>query len=1272
MRLAPAPLRRLLLGAATSLLPVGAGGLAWATPLSSADPSGAPAGLISVVATLMAQAHYWDAQHQPAQALDALKRVLALDPTNTDALTLQARIQLAAGNAISAQQTLATLRQVQPNAPSLSALERLQKEVANPVDQSLINQARAAAQTGHPNEAVKLYQQAFHGGAPPSAYASEYYQTLAGTEGGYGTALNGLGSLVSSNPDDLQNQLAFAKAQTYRTETRTDGITRLQRLTAYPSIADQAKSAWEQALSYLPSDGSSLPYFKAYLDAYPNDPNVSALLANALKPQPITQAQTEAQKRSAGFVALNAGQLTNAAALFQAALVLKPDDADALGGLGLVKLRQGQTVAAQDLLRRAIAANPDGAAQWQSALQGASRGAAYANASALTNQGDLAGAARQLNQIIAAGGNVTGTYAMLANVQTQQGDLTGAASSWRAVLARDPNNNAALVGLGAILARQGDQQGAKDLFQRATANGGGALVAAAQADVLRNQAKQATDPTVTLALYRSAVAAAPDDPWARLDLARALHSAGQDAEAEQVMAAVTSGPNLSVADLQAGALFAAEEDRQADALAFIAQLPPSGLNAAMQAIEARGQIQQQIVNIQAQSVGNEALARQLLVTAAAKPDPDGARGAAIAKALFAAGDTTGAELAIQAAIAANNGGSNDALIAYAGTLLGGGADMPAAQIINSLQSRNNLSGDQQLAMSSIRDGLAVRASDRLAAQGKLADAYQQLAPDLTASPQDPSLNMALARLYADNHQPHQALAINEALLRNDPGNLDARAGAIDAAIAARDWVTAASLVQDGEASQPNEPRIWMMAADVARAQGDDGEALNDLRTAQNLRQQQLAAQSSAGPVLVAATVPLGTNPFGTPSSRAVTGTVPSILSTAGDGVVVAAAAAQPDPMSQQIAAQIADLQQTQDPKIQAGISVDDRSGSGGLDELTTIGAPIVGSYAPHGWGKLEITATPTFLAAGQLSSDPAQQSQFGSDALDVSASPSAQNAAGIAIAASYSLPWLKLHIGSTPFGFKIEHLVGGAELDPSFGNGIQLRLTASREAVTDSLLSYAGTRDPTSGTLWGGVVRDRAAGQVSVSAGPGYVYAGGGFDQLTGTHVAKNSEIEFGAGSGYPIFHTDTTNTQLGLNLTYFSYQKNLRYFTLGQGGYFSPQSYFAASIPLDYKETDGSLTWSVGGAIGVQSYSENASPYYPIDPGLQGQLVAAAAASTYLKSEFPSDTTSGVIGDAHCSFEYQLDDGLVVGGNLDYDRTGNWNNTQALVYARFLLGNKH
>jgi Tfp pilus assembly protein PilF len=244
---------------------------------------------------------------------------------------------------------------------------------------------------------------------------------------------------VAANPNNLRAQLAYAQLLTYQEPTRVEGIRRLAALAQNPEIASAAGKAWRQALEWLPIDAPSIPAYQGWLTGHPSDGGISALMEQARNPR-RTPADEAAATRSAGFAALNSGQIKEAEADFQAALAKNPQDPDALGGLGLVRLRQGNAAEARTLLSRAIAADPEHKARWEQALSGASVGEDYAAARTAVQRGQLDAAERQLRAIIARGGDVAGAQAMLADVLSRRGDLAGAEAQYRAVLARQPNN----------------------------------------------------------------------------------------------------------------------------------------------------------------------------------------------------------------------------------------------------------------------------------------------------------------------------------------------------------------------------------------------------------------------------------------------------------------------------------------------------------------------------------------------------------------------------------------------------------------------------------------------------------------------------------------------------------------------------------------------------------------------------------------------------------------------------------------------------------------
>jgi len=1232
----------------------------------------APATPANAVQVLLDQANFWRLQNDPAQAQRALDRLLAQDPRNPDALALQAQIDAERGDRTAAQAALAKLRQVRPDDPRISATEQAIR--LGQIDSAGLAEARRLAQEGRNAVAIERYRRLFHNAEPPDNLATEYYQVLSGTEGGWQQARDGLARLVARDPKNTSAQLAYGELLTFRDATRADGISRLAALAANPATAEAATKSWRQALQWLPPDSASIPALEAYLARHPDDGAVSARLAEARTP-PRAPADEASRQRSQGFDALNAGRLQDAETAFQGSLDRNANDADALGGMGLVRLRQGRSAEAADLLTRAIAADPAHSDRWESALAGATVGQDYAQARSLVQHGQLEAAEQQVHSIIAKGGDTTGATAMLADIQARRGELAAAEASWRTVLSRQPSNRAALAGLASVLHREGHAAEATTLLERAGISTSARAPVHQQSDELREQAKLASDPVSKVALLRSASAANPMDPWLRLDLARALVAAGERQEARQEMDSLVEVPHPSADALQAAAYFAAEDNRPADAAALAARLPPGARNPQMQAILSRGQLDSDIRSATALAGTSPVATRQRLLALAAHPDPDGSRGSAIARAFLRQGDATGARDAIGIAQQATHNQSPAARLAYASVMLEGGQDADAQAMINSLEGASGLTPEQQTALQQLRAGAAVRSADQLSKAGRAADAYDQLAPVLARSPDNPDANMALARIYGTANQPDKALAINQTLLARDPVNAQVRRAAVDAAIQGRHWELAESLVKGGLALTPNDPSAVLAAADLAQARGDNRRALQYLQNARSLRQQQLGVDERGAQIAILnpsiaarAASPPSDNPFRRADASAADDTAAAIPETPGGTSATGAG----DQMTSEINKSINSVRDELAPKLQGGVDLRSRSGTSGLGQLFDGATPLETDVSPGGFGQMRLVATPTYLSAGQLTGAGLSQAQFGSAALNISngrfIQPEAQTAQGVALDASYKYRWLTADVGSSPLGFLISNVVGGIELAPELADNVRLRVVTERRAVTDSLLSFGGTRDPYSGITWGGVTTTRGHGQLEFGVGKGYAYAGGGYDSLTGRNVKSNTEIEFGAGGAYPVYKTTSDEVRVGLDLVYFGYNSNLSYFSLGQGGYFSPQSYFAALIPVSYTQTLEDLTWSVGGAIGYQSYTQKASPVFPNNAELQGQLDALAAGTPGLVSFYPGKTASGITGGASGKIEYRATPSLRLGAKAQFQSTGDWNQLDATIYARYIF----
>jgi predicted Zn-dependent protease len=1227
----------------------------------------APAG--DALAVLLRQAEYWRDQNNPPRAINAAERALRLSPDNPQALAIIVEVQASSGNTVEAQQTLNLLQQTHPNAPEIYRAQQAVRVGA--ISPNALSNARQLAQQGNATQAAQAYQQLFGGGAtPPDSLAVEYYQTLGGTTGGYQASLDGLAAAARRNPNDLRAQLAYAQALTYRQDTRLQGIDRLAVLAGSPTIGGTARDSWRQALGWLPSDQTSIAAIQAYKARYPDDPAAAKLLANALNP-PNQPPGAEAVGQ--GYDAFHRGDLAQAQQFFQQALAANPKDASATGGLGLVMLREGRTAEATTMLNRAIALDPTKAAAWQQALAGAAAGNAFAAAAAASNRGDLPQAERD----------------------------------YRALLARQPGNNGLKMALAGVLAREGNQAEANALLAEVEASGG-QLSDQARAQLLAQQAQGMPDAAGQIALYRSAVAADPASPWLRLDLARALVKNGQPQEAQSVMAAVTDVGRPSSAALQAGIIFANETGNSAEAVSLIQQVPPRQRTADMRAALDQARVQSQIDAAVAYAGSDPGTTRQQLFAIAAQRDPTGGGGLAVAKAFVALSDPTDAAAAIGTAAAANPTARASARILWAQGLLAAG-DTAGANAMLASVSGADLPPDQAANLVALRNGIAIRSSDALNTAGRTADAYDQLAPALMRSPTDPALNSALGRLYQTANDPRKALAINEQILQNDPNNIDARRGAVAAAIQMGNYALASRFVNDNLIQNPNDPQNWILAADIAQARGLNGDALHDLRQARALRQQQLgyaAVPGGANPsFMVASNAPVGAplgavsdNPFrNAPSdtTAATAATAPTGV-LAGTGLVAsnpfsgstlgsslatgsplaAAPPAQSDPMIADLNTRIAAIKMQIAPFISGTTTLQLRSGTAGTSQLATFGVPLEASFSPGGVGRLTLTATPTYLNAGDVGTSTSDEQNFGTAVFTnlingafgrtLIAAPGSQTATGVGLNLGYTNSWLTADIGSTPLGFRISNAVGGVEIAPTIAQDLVLRVTGEHRAVTDSLVAYAGAYDPGSGLTWGGVTRTRVHAQLEFSPGQANFYAGGGYDWLQGENVLSNNEVELGAGGSYPLYKTPADEVRIGLNLVYFGYSNNQDHFTLGYGGYFSPQDYVAAVVPVTWTATRGPLTYTLGGSLGLQSFSADGGAIFPTQPVLQQDVAIYSALNTSVQSSYASQNVSGIVGGVNGSFEYHLTPTLLVGGTAAYQKSADWNEADVMAFARY------
>ena len=416
-----------------------------------------------------------------------------------------------------------------------------------------------------------------------------------------------------------------------------------------------------------------------------------------------------------------------------------------------------------------------------------------------------------------------------------------------------------------------------------------------------------------------------------------------------------------------------------------------------------------------------------------------------------------------------------------------------------------------------------------------------------------------------------------------------------------------------------------------------------------------------------------------PVSRVVTSTSTSSST---------AQSANVSPQEEALMKEIDSLNELNQSQVTVGITARARSGQSGLSQLKDTETPIEAHLSTLGVGQFGLKIIPVVIDPGTLNlNDPNSGGLFGKNVIlsqqaqyanvpftTIAQQQGLSNAAsidqiakGVALSLSYELSGFKLDIGSSPIGFPIKNVVGGVRWSTQVDD---LTFTAelARRSVTDSYLSYAGARDSLYGLSWGGVTKNGLHLDAGYNEDDGGFYGGLGFAELLGTNVVSNTMLDFGGGAYWRAYKTKNTNVTIGLNLTTMFYKKNLQNFTYGNGGYFSPQSYYSLNLPLEVSGRNGKLSYQLDAAIGIQSFRVDSAPYYPLVSADQTalELFAAANPKININTTYAGQTHTGVQYKLAGAAEYLISPHFAMGGRLSVDNSGDFTDAMALLYLRY------
>ncbi|HHG9973889.1 TPA: cellulose synthase complex outer membrane protein BcsC [Yersinia enterocolitica] len=541
---------------------------------------------------------------------------------------------------------------------------------------------------------------------------------------------------------------------------------------------------------------------------------------------------------------------------------------------------------------------------------------------------------------------------------------------------------------------------------------------------------------------------------------------------------------------------------------------------------------------------------------------------------------------------------------------------------------------------------------------------------LRQQPTNTQIDLTLADWALERGDYSEALAGYQRILAREPQNPDARLGEIEAYIAegrlsdARQHLQTEPLTGEGASlnTQRRVANAWsgvgdpQKAADIfqrlkpAAAKGapsqDNALVFRDSARLAQSQGQPTAAQDDFKQAMVAS------------------GIAPTRPTDNDSYTLLTRNQATDDWLKRGIRADAADLYRQQDTRVTLDQDYWGSSGTGGISDLSAfntmaqVDTPLADGRAFFRSDIIEMNASTFANTKGVY------KEKFGTCYKAGCEGDIRQRASGTSIAMGWQNDHWATDIGTTPMGFEVVDVVGGLAYSNSW-NHIGWTATASRRPLSSSLLAFAGTRDPNTNVTWGGV---RANG---VSLGASYdrgeangVWSDLSYHYLTGQNVADNQRLRFMTGYYYKLINEDNRRLTVGLNGMWWHYQKDLSGYTLGQGGYYSPQKYLSLAIPVNYRQRTDNWSWELGGSVSLSHLATNDRARYPLQSLLNNSIKSISDRNDLDYG----DSSNGVGYTLRALIERRLSSHWTLGAGVDIQQAKDYTPSHALIYLRYSM----
>ena len=1107
-------------------------------------------------APLLQQAQLADISGRVDLLEAALRRLQALAPNAIQSHYYQVYLFELKGERKDAEKALEKMQQHWPDALATRWMTRYLAVQGKERDS--LQRAKLFATAGRYAEAYSLYRSLFPDGMPTLRIQLDFLALQARLDGRWPDTRQDLEALNKRYPQLPLLQLALAEHIARRYPADPYVRATYSALANGPDVGRQAAASWLRALERRPLNSVTIAEYAELASRYPSDVDIQEQYRRAkgeVAAEKIRMKNPYYRAKKEGLSLLDEEHNNAAARRLKYALQGRQNDEEVLGGLGLVYLRRGQQATAVKYFRQALAnnTNPDLRSKWQNLIATSSYWAQIKEAKQYLATGQFAKAETLLLQAVDMNPNATSALISLGDLELARQAYRLADEYYQRALQLEPSNATALRARVSLRQRRFGRHHALRFID--SLNAGQQAVLATKRRELEAEQDQAA---LTVALksrdnvqLREALAQAlssqPDSPWFRADIANGYVQLGEPDRGDALMAAWRN-KDASAEMRFAYALYLSGRGDSAAAIKQLQAIPMAQRSEAMESNLLRLSI--------AQDLGEVEMAYQQAPTATVQRLRE-----------------------VQEVYQHDS----DAMLRIAQIWLDLALPAEAVKIVDDLRPqsqwpflRTYAYGDLLLGLQRYDQYPVLRAGIR---QNQLTvEQQQQLAQ------QQARYQLARAEDFEAREKYLVAYSLyHQAASVAGPHQVSARLGAMRNS---RRIGEEESYQAQSQALLAQHQNLWPSALmDIAQSMHDSGDDQGRDKALQILASREDASALDLRNAMLLAE---DTEDWAKAERFAYLALARDAGVSTTDPKQLYQSAAD-NWLANSVKSHIDGFRDRRDGHIIIGF---DHSVRDGREKTAQV--PIEARIpVPSLEGHLLLRADYVRLNSGRidyLDPDPLNPNNR-------TRIPFSESTSGYALGIGWQAQDWWADIGTTPIGFRQTALVGGVGNSGDWGD-VGWRLTLSRRPELGTTLSYAGMEVPATsitgpGSEWGGVLRTGV--NLGLSHDQGHAlgfWSSLQFHQLTGERVEDNQRIAALGGMYWRVLAEEGRHIRLGVNLSYLQFDKNLEEFTLGHGGYYSPQNYISLSLPVRFYGRWGQKWSYLLGASISQSVNQTDAPY--------------------------------------------------------------------------------